>query len=45
MNKTDLKNDLVKIGLERNMKILLHEKKKKIGHVDNGPKDLIEAIE
>ena len=45
MNKTDLKNDLVKIGLERNMKILLHVSLSKIGHVDNGPKDLIEAIE
>lgn len=45
MNKTDLKNELVKIGLEKNMKILLHVSLSKIGHIDNGPKDLIEAIE
>ena len=45
LNKSELKNELQKIGLEKNMKILLHVSLSKIGHLDDGPKDLIEAIE
>ena len=45
MKKIDLINELYKIGLEKNMKILLHVSLSKIGYLNNGPKDLIDAIE
>ena len=45
MKKIDLINELHKIGLEKNMKILLHVSLSKIGYLNNGPKDLIDAIE
>ena len=45
MKKIDLINELHKIDLEKNMKILLHVSLSKIGYLNNGPKDLIDAIE
>ena len=44
MNKNDLKSKLQKIGIENNMKILLHVSLSKIGHLDNGPETLIERV-
>ena len=45
MNKNELKSKLQKLGIEKNMKILLHVSLSKIGHLDNGPETLIESIE
>ena len=45
MNKNELKSQLQKLGIEKNMKILLHVSLSKIGHLDNGPETLIESIE
>ena len=45
MNKNELKNKLQKLGIEKNMKILLHVSLSKIGYLDNGPETLIESIE
>ena len=44
MNKNELKNKLQKLGIEKNMKILLHVSLSKIGYLDNGPETLIESI-
>ena len=44
MNKNELKSKLQKLGIEKNMKILLHVSLSKIGHLDNGPETLIESI-
>ena len=45
MNKNELKSKLQKLGIEKNMKILLHVSLSKIGYLDNGPETLIESIE
>lgn len=45
MNKNELKSKLQKLGIKKNIKILLHVSLSKIGHLDNGPETLIESIE
>ena len=44
MTKNELLEQINQLGVEKNMKILVHTALSKVGHLDNGPKDLIDAL-
>lgn len=45
MKIEELKHELKKLGLKRNMKIMVHVSLSKIGRLDDGPAELIRALE